>query len=71
MEETSQIAQLLLTRYGLRLEPEMCRYVLKQLQLTPAKPSIPIIGGDARTGVAVRQLLATDEMRAAIRASGA
>ena len=49
-------------KYGLRLGPEMAAYVLRQLQEGTLQ-TIPVIAGDARTGVAVRKQLPADELR--------
>ena len=59
-----------LERLGLRLGPEMAAYVLRRIQ-TPSTPAagtsggqslsdpsrIPVIGGDARTGLPVRKFI--------------
>lgn len=58
---TQQISKILLDRYNLRVEPEMGAYLLRKLQ-RKTDAAIPVIGGDARTGVAVRQLLAATEL---------
>lgn len=51
----SEMASLVRQRYGLRIEPHMSRYVIQKLASPP--PELAIIGGDARTGIPVRQLL--------------
>jgi len=53
------IQKLARERLGLRLGPEMTRYVLRCLQGSPpaAGQCIPIIAADARTGIPVRKLL--------------
>jgi hypothetical protein len=48
----------MLAQFGLRIEPEMSRYVLRQLADRPAgETSFPVMGGDARTGVPVRRFV--------------
>jgi hypothetical protein len=47
-----------LASYGIRVDPEMGRYVLKQLeQAGAALRELPVIGGDAKTGAPVRILV--------------
>lgn len=60
-----RIRELLLRQYNLRIDPEMGRFVLARLN-DGAGDAIPVMGGDARTGVAVRQVLAAGELRAAL-----
>jgi hypothetical protein len=66
LDEESLILQILLRRYGLRVRPEMGRYILAQLRQAQDGQPISIRAGDARTGVAVKRLLAREELRAAI-----
>jgi hypothetical protein len=62
-----RLRRILLDRYRLRTQPEMRQYLLEQLRSRAASNAqIPIIGGDARTGVAVRQLIAAKELSAAM-----
>ena len=60
----SNLSQVLLKRYQLRVRPETEAYVLAKLRgSTPAGGStIPVIGGDARTGVPQRMLLPAAEL---------
>jgi len=51
-----EIRRRLIAQFGIRVEPEMSRYVLRRINSGGAG-SIPIMGGDARTGVAVRTLI--------------
>ena len=51
------IRQILLRDYGLRIGPHMSRYILSQLRPQRTQPLF-VIGGDARTGVPVRQAIA-------------
>ncbi len=55
--DTAEVRTRLLAQYGIRIDPAMGRYVLRQLQ-EPAGDTFPIMGGDARTGVPVRRLIA-------------
>lgn len=55
--KTSEINELFVRRFGVRLEPEMCTYVARKLRSGQALPdSLHVMGNDARTGVAVRYL---------------
>ncbi len=67
--DNSRVCELLLERFGLRVKPEMGQYVLRQLQRLPAGASdaIAVMGGQARTGVAVRQLVTVNELIGALR----
>lgn len=67
--ETSRITDLLLKHFGLRVRPEMGQFILKRMSSSP-DASIPVIGGDSRTGVAVRQLLAARDLRDAMNSAG-
>lgn len=58
---TQRISRILLDRYNLRVEPEMGAYLLRKLQ-AKQNAAIPVIGGDARTGIAIRQLVAASEL---------
>ena len=51
-----QIRNIMVHGFGLRIQPNMTAYVRRRL-LSRAHESIPVIGGDARTGVAVRKLI--------------
>jgi hypothetical protein len=62
MDDDAQVRELLLKRFGLRVRPEMGQYVLRRLAAAPSD-SIPVMGGDARTGVAVRQIIAAAALR--------
>jgi len=80
--DASQIRQRILDHYGIRIDPEMSQYVLRQLEQPredvqdragPCRPGpdrhgpalcIPIMGGDARTGVAVRENIDPQQLRA-------
>ena len=65
-----KIVELFLKRFGLRIQPEMGRYILARMKTFPGEP-IAIMGGDARTGVAVRRLVGARELSAADSATQA
>jgi hypothetical protein len=46
----------MLAQFGIRIEPEMGLYVLRQLE-TPGGDAFPVMGGDARTGAPVRRVI--------------
>ena len=60
-----EIQKRILNRYGIRVEPAMSDYVVRKLAQTarpPGKPaSFPVMGGDARTGIPVRQLISPND----------
>jgi hypothetical protein len=58
-----EIRRRLLARFGLRVRPEMTRYILAQLGESDGPNEFPIIAGDARTGVAIRRSIARDALR--------
>jgi hypothetical protein len=68
--DASRMTELLLKRFGLRVQPEMGRFVLGRLR-DSKDSTIPIIAGDARTGVAVRQLLAARDLHDAMQSFAA
>lgn len=70
MDEESRIQQILLQRFGLRVQPEMGRYVLAQLRDGHPEKPISIRAGDARTGVAVKRIVPHAELRAAMDGFG-
>jgi len=49
------IAKRLLQRYQLRVEPHMLDYLSRRLQ-SPGE-SVPVIGGESRTGVPIRLMI--------------
>jgi hypothetical protein len=51
-----QISQLLLSRLGLRVEPEMGKYLAGVL--VNSREPLALIAGDARTGMALRRVIA-------------
>ena len=68
MSDGKEVARVLLERWGIRVEPEMSKYVLRQLErgLHRAMPDLPVIGGDARTGVPIRHAVPLEALRAAM-----
>ena len=50
-----QIANRLLQRYQLRVEPHMLEYLSRRLQ-SPGS-GVPVIGGESRTGVPIRLMI--------------
>jgi hypothetical protein len=53
--EAADLQKQILDAYGIRVEPNMAAYVLRQLQQAGgALRALPVIGGNARTGVPVR-----------------
>jgi hypothetical protein len=54
--DSVQVRRRLLQRYGIRVEEEMCAYLLRRLA-EPGGRAIAVIGGNARTGVPMRQVI--------------
>lgn len=53
--DTAELQRRVLERHGIRVEPAMGEYVLRRLsQAGAALRELPIIGGDARTGLPIR-----------------
>lgn len=53
-----EVRKRMLDAYGIRVEPEMSEYVLRRLrQAGSALRELPIIGGEARTGIPVRTIV--------------
>ena len=57
---TTEVEQRLLDRYGLRAEPAMRQYVIDRVTNADAA-GFPILAGDARTGLPVRQVIVPAE----------
>ena len=52
------IRQKMLESYGLRVEPHMSDYVARRLkQAGVALRELPVIGGEARTGMPIRKMI--------------
>jgi hypothetical protein len=54
--EWTDVQQRLLDLYGIRVEPEMGRYVMRMLTSGGAS-KLPVIGGNAKTGMPMRTLI--------------
>ena len=53
-----QIRERMLQAYGLRVEPQMSEYVARRLkQAGDALRELPVIGGEARTGMPIRKVI--------------
>ena len=64
-----ELRRRMLESYGIRVEPHMIDYVARRLkQAGDALRELPIIGGEARTGMPVRKVidLARLQQRAAV-----
>jgi hypothetical protein len=62
--EVADVQRRLLEGYGIRVEPEMSRYIVRRLgQAGRALRELPVIGGDARTGVPVRRVIDLSDLR--------
>ena len=59
-----QIRQAMVQSFGLRIQTHMAQYVRRRL-LDRSQSSVPVIGGDARTGVAIRKTIALDALQKA------
>jgi len=51
-----------LRRIGIRVEPEMAEYLGRQMQQQSGLGKVAVLGGDARTGVPVRRMVAVNEL---------
>jgi hypothetical protein len=52
-----------LRRIGIRVEPEMAEYLGRQMQQQQSGlGKVAVLGGDARTGVPVRRMVAVNEL---------
>ena len=73
--DASQVQQIFLERLGLRIGPEMSRYVLSRITSGQDSPmplgAIPVMGGDARTGIPVRRIVDLSTFEAPPAAGGA
>jgi hypothetical protein len=62
-----EIRKRMLEAYGIRVEPQMCEYVLRRLrQAGAALRELPVIGGDARTGMPVRAVVEVAKLQQAV-----
>ena len=56
--EAKELSERLLAHYGIRVEPHMAAYVLRRLSDAGAAiGQIPVIAGDARTGMPMRTMI--------------
>ena len=64
--DAPEIRKRILDHYGIRIDPEMSEYVLRRLQEAGNEigQPIPVMGGDARTGVAIAQTIDPQQLRA-------
>ena len=53
--QDSELRLLVRDRLRLRIEPEMCKYLLRKA--ADSNQPLAVIGGDARTGVPRREIL--------------
>jgi hypothetical protein len=53
--QDSELRLLVRDRLGLRIEPQMCKYLLRRA--ADSDQPLAVIGGEARTGVPRRQFL--------------
>ena len=63
MPKESQLQDILLQRLGLRIGPEMARYLRQRLESSAS--AIPIIAADARSGLPLRRMIDPSVLRAA------
>ena len=57
-DDVADLQKRLIDFYGIHVEPEMGRYVLRRLaQAGSALRELPVMGGNARTGLPVRLLI--------------
>jgi len=60
-----EIQKRILDRYRIRVEPAMSEYAVRKLAQTAnpsRKTSFPVMGGDARTGIPVCQLISPNDL---------
>jgi hypothetical protein len=60
----AQINRIMVDQFGLRIQPHMTDYVRRRLR-SGAHTSVPVMGGDARTGVAIRKIIALQALEQA------
>ena len=63
--DAGEVRKRMLAQFGIRIEPEMGNYVLRQLEKPAAGGSFPVMGGDARTGMPVRRMIPVSAFSAA------
>jgi hypothetical protein len=68
--EPTDLQQRILNVYGIVVEPHMARYVLRRLdQARGALHELPVIGGNARTGVPLRVMIDPSQIASSSPAS--
>ena len=63
--ETEALQRMLLDEHGLRVSDAMSQYIAKNVQST-GTDEIPVIGGDAKTGVPRRMMIPSESIRSAM-----
>ena len=58
---SEEIEKALLDHHGLRITPAMSEYILAKLKSSPRE--IPIIAGDAKTGMPIRTVIPSDTLQ--------
>ncbi|MGH7214561.1 MAG: hypothetical protein ACREIT_07350 [Tepidisphaeraceae bacterium] len=61
--DATHLRRLVVQRFALRVEPEMSDYLLRRMIAPDGASTVPVIGGDARTGVSVRKMIPLDQLR--------
>jgi hypothetical protein len=62
----AEVQKLFVHRLGLRIGPETAAYLLRRLEREGPAPAIPVMGANARTGVAVRVFVETSQVTAGL-----
>ena len=65
----AEVQKQFLHGLNLRIGPETAAYVLRRIDANPEAPAIPVMGGNARTGVAVRVLVEPSQVTAGLTSS--
>jgi hypothetical protein len=60
---TEEIEKALLDHHGLRITPAMSEYIIAALKSSP-RADVPIIAGDARTGMPIRTVIPGQTLQA-------
>jgi hypothetical protein len=60
--DASGISQFIREKFGVRLEASSGAYLHQKLTEQPGA-AVPIMGGDARTGIAVRKIISLNEVQ--------
>ena len=62
----AEVQKQFLHRLNLRIGPETAAYVLRRIDADPSASVLPVMGGNARTGVAVRVLVDPSQITAGL-----